>query len=297
MHRPILLVVDDEPFNLEIICEYLEEIDCEIDTAVDGEQAWAKLQSAPGRYDLVVLDRMMPRMDGMQVLANIKGDPLLKALPVIMQTAAAAKEQVLDGLRLGAYYYLTKPFESDVLLTVIRTALNDRMSQLAVIQQMEEQKAMLDLLCEGTFQLRTLAEARRLAASLANICPNSSIVALGLAELLVNAIEHGNLGIGYEEKSTLMSTGNWAREVEQRLEHPDYRHKVVSVRFHRMPDQIQLHITDQGQGFEWQRFTELDPTRAFDSHGRGIALARQLSFQKLEYLGRGNEVIATLLLS
>lgn len=296
MHKPVLLVVDDEPFNLEIICEYLEEVDCEIDTAVDGDEAWQKLQSNPGRYDLVVLDRMMPRMDGMQVLANIKADPMLKTLPVIMQTAAAAKEQVLEGLRLGAYYYLTKPFESDVLLTVIRTALADRMSQLAIIQQMEEQKAMLDLLADGTFHVRSLPEARRLAAALANICPNSSVVALGLAELLINAIEHGNLGIGYEEKTQLMASGRWAQEVDRRLAQPDNRDKRVVVRFTRYPEKIMLSISDEGPGFDWQKYTELDPARAFDSHGRGIALAKQLSFQSLEYLGRGNEVIATLML-
>lgn len=115
-----------------------------------------------------------------------------------------------------------------------------------------------------------------------------------MAELLINAIEHGNLQIGYDEKTALMSKGNWAQEIERRIALPENKSKAVFVSFARHPDRIELHVRDQGPGFDWKKYMELDPARAFDSHGRGIALARQLSFQTLSYMGEGNEVLASI---
>ncbi|HBT43645.1 MAG TPA: response regulator receiver protein, partial [Rhodospirillaceae bacterium] len=60
----------------------------------------------------------MPEMDGMEVLAKIKGDPDLKAIPVIMQTAMDLEAEIVDGIEAGVYYYLTKPYDVDVLVSV-----------------------------------------------------------------------------------------------------------------------------------------------------------------------------------
>lgn len=75
MNNPRILAVDDEPFNLEIIEEYLEVDGYEIHTAEDGLEAWSILEQGANRYDAILLDRMMPQMDGMAVLARIKGHP------------------------------------------------------------------------------------------------------------------------------------------------------------------------------------------------------------------------------
>ncbi|WP_018151128.1 response regulator [Leeia oryzae] len=294
MRTPVILIVDDEPFNVEIICEYLSGLNCELVTAEDGESAWAMLQAEPQRFDLIVLDRMMPGIDGIEVLARIKADSQLKSLPVIMQTAAAAKEQIIEGLKLGAYYYLTKPYECDVLLAVIQTALADRFSHLSVVQQIQEERVVLELMTEGTFQVRTMPEARKLAATLANVCANPSLAALGLSELLINAVEHGNLGIGYDEKSKLMESGTWASEIERRLQLPENADKYVRVHYEKSPFATTITIKDEGKGFNWLEYIEPSASRAFDSHGRGIALAKSLSFRSITYKGNGNEV--TLLL-
>jgi len=112
---PTILIVDDEEFNVDIIMDYLEDGGYNLETAYDGSEAWEKLQAEPEYFDVILLDRMMPNMNGMEVLLKIKEHPVLKTLPVILQTALAAKNEVLEGMQAGAYYYLTKPFEEAML--------------------------------------------------------------------------------------------------------------------------------------------------------------------------------------
>ncbi|MCB1917743.1 MAG: response regulator, partial [Rhodocyclaceae bacterium] len=120
-----ILVVDDEPFNREILAEVLDDPAYRISVAEDGGQAWDRLTADGESFDLVLLDRMMPGMDGLEVLRRMKDTPRLRDLPVIMQTAAASPDQVREGIAAGAYYYLTKPFELETLLTIVRAALDD----------------------------------------------------------------------------------------------------------------------------------------------------------------------------
>ena len=123
--NPSVLVVDDEIFNLEILSEYLSDEGYNVVSAEDGSKAWALLEGAPERFDVVLLDRMMPHMNGMEVLERIKGHPQLNMLPVVMQTAKAAPQDILEGLEAGAYYYLTKPFDKETMLAIVKTAVVD----------------------------------------------------------------------------------------------------------------------------------------------------------------------------
>jgi anti-sigma regulatory factor (Ser/Thr protein kinase) len=117
---------------------------------------------------------------------------------------------------------------------------------------------------------------------------------IGLTELLVNAVEHGNLGITYEEKTALNVSGGWQQEVDRRLAMPENAGKRVELRVERTAAELRFAIRDQGPGFPWKQFLNVDPRRAFDNHGRGIAIARAMSFDAIEYRGTGNEVVATV---
>ena len=114
-------------------------------------------------------------------------------------------------------------------------------------------------------------------------------------ELLLNAVEHGNLDIGYDEKTKLLrSGGRWKEEVERRLSLPENRSKFVSLSFEVTEEAVVVRIKDQGDGFDWQRYLDLSPERAAAPHRRGIAACRAFSFPSLEYLGAGNEAICTV---
>jgi CheY-like chemotaxis protein/anti-sigma regulatory factor (Ser/Thr protein kinase) len=289
-----VLVVDDEPLNVEILLEYLEDTLYETEVAEDGVAAWSKLQAQPDHYDIVLLDRMMPGMDGMEVLRRIKDHPKLQSVPVILQTALAGKQEITEGLAAGAYYYLTKPFEEGMLLSVLRTAAEDHERYRRMQEQSAAAGRTLGLLCAGEFRLKTLAQARDLAGVLANAFPDPRRVVIGLSELLINAVEHGNLGISYADKSALKENNEWDSEVERRLADPRYSERRVTVRFGRDTESLWLRILDEGDGFDWQHYMSISPDRVFDSHGRGIAMARLVSFDAMEYRGAGNDVTVTV---
>ncbi|HUO85307.1 MAG TPA: ATP-binding protein, partial [Thermoanaerobaculia bacterium] len=81
---------------------------------------------------------------------------------------------------------------------------------------------------------------------------------------------------------------------ERRMGLPEYGHRSVRVRFERTDAEIRITIRDQGEGFDWKLYLQIDPSRAFDTHGRGIAMANLFSFHALEYRGCGNEVTGVI---
>jgi DNA-binding response OmpR family regulator len=289
-----VLIVEDNEADRALLDAHLSRDGFGTEFAGDGIDAWSLLDAHPDRFDLVLLDRTMPRMDGLELLRRIKADHRFLILPVIFQSALVSREEVIEGIRAGAYYYLAKPYDPEMLLSVVRTAAFDRAASKDLQRRVRRGLQVLQLLDEAHFTFRTIEEARGLAAVLANACPDAESTVIGLTELMVNAVEHGNLGITYDEKSALLEEGGWAAEVERRLALPENRGKCVDVHFFRCEDELRFAICDRGNGFEWSRYLDIDPRRAFDRHGRGILMARHVSFSSIEYRGCGNEVIATV---
>ncbi len=292
-YRAHILIVDDEKFNLQILEEYLSN-DYQVSTAEDGFIAWQMLEHNPQVYDVILLDRMMPAMDGIEVLEKIKQHPTLKHCPVIFQTARSAESEILEGLKAGAYYYLTKPYSEEVLLSVIRTAVKECLAYKELQLQLQQTHITMGKLNHAIFEFQTLEQARSIGSLLSNACPEPDKIVMGLTELMINAVEHGNLGISYEEKTVLNNNGRWIDEVNSRLAMPEHQDKKVLIEFQRFSDRAEITITDQGNGFDHENYMDFDPTRIMDNHGRGIAIANKLSFSAVEYSGNGNQVKATL---
>ena len=121
MVTPVVLVVDDDEDNIRIISTMLLARGYEVRLARDGRGAVESIRQQ--RPDLVLLDVMMPGLDGMQVLDAIRADPRLASLPVILVTAKTEDQDLLEGYRAGAQYYVTKPFTSRQLLYAISLVL------------------------------------------------------------------------------------------------------------------------------------------------------------------------------
>ena len=295
--QPVLLLVDDEPFNLEILAEHLLDAGYLIETAEDGEAAWTKLTAGGDRYDAVLLDRMMPGLNGMEVLRRMQAHPQLSQLPVVLQTAIGSADAVREGMEAGAYYYLTKPFEREMLLAIVAAAVAQKRARQALALAAAHPLDGLGFVETAVFKLRTLDDAQRVAALIARMVPQPDRVAMGVAELIVNGIEHGNLNLGYGEKRDLMQSGRWRDEIEARLALPEFRDKQVAVSICREANVLKLEVVDEGEGFDWSEYLDFDPARAFDPNGRGISMARAMSFDSLEYQGKGNVVVARVKLS
>ena len=285
-----VLLVDDEPINLAIMAECLGDDGYQIDEAEDGEVALALI--AQHRYDLIILDRMMPRVDGMTVLRTLKADAAWKMVPVIIQTAAASQNEVREGLAAGAHYYLTKPYDPEALHVLVQSILCDKTERDELAHRSSAMRHSLGMLAQGEFVFRTLEEAHDLAAALSSLCDEPESASVGLIELLVNAVEHGNLNISYQEKSELRKNFSWEDEIALRLTQAPYASRQARISLVHEGDEIEFTVRDEGSGFVWQKYLDFDPTRAFDLNGRGIAMANKFSFKSLEYQGNGNTVVA-----
>lgn len=294
MTQSTILAVDDDPVNLHIIGEVFKREPVTITYAQSGESALNLLSDPRNSFDVVLLDRMMTGLDGIEVLKRMKAEPRLSHMPVVMQTAAAAPEEVCEGLTAGAHYYLTKPYAPSTLRTIVRAALEhvrDRRELESRAGNVAEATMLLD---RAEFTVKNHLEAQRVAGFVSQLCPEPKVAVLGLAELMINGIEHGNLGITCSEKSALLREDRLADELRRRHALPEHALRRVTLRFERTVDELLFEVRDEGQGFDYKKYLELDPERAFEPNGRGIALARMLSFTRLEYKGVGNVVVAAI---
>ena len=292
--RTTLLLVDDDPNNLEILENYLEDAGYQCVTARQGKEGLDILKENPQRFQALLLDRMMPEMDGMELLGQIKSDSAYINLPVILQTAAASPKEIQEGIDAGAFYYITKPFNEEVLLSVVNSAVRDFLRYEEFQTEVDHSSAIFEHLHTAEFYIQTLDHANALAANLSRAFPNPHRVVTGLIELLLNAIEHGNLGISYEEKTELVKKELWEAEIASRLRRPENSKKQVCLKFHKHSDYLEVIIQDEGPGFDWKRYFDTGMDLGCLTHGRGIALAKLVSFDTLEYLGAGNVVRATV---
>jgi DNA-binding response OmpR family regulator len=293
MANASILIVEDEFISQAILEEVLRTAGYQITLAETTAAAWALLSSAQV-FDAVLLDRNLPDGDGLALLAQIKSVSALARIPVIMQTAMTSPEEIQAGLQAGAHYYLTKPFDNVALLAIVQAAVKDYRTFLQLQEEFGKTVAVLSQLSQAKFTFQTGKQARDIAALLSHGCPDGRKVVLGLSELMLNAVEHGNLAITYEEKSRLLRADALQHEIEARLAQDEYASRVATVTFERTSHEIRFHICDQGVGFDWRQYLEMSPERVFDAHGRGIAMARLMSFDALEYMGKGNEVMAVI---
>lgn len=141
--KPLILVVDDDPDNREIVELRLKSQNYEVATASDGLEGLEKARALTP--DVIILDVMMPRMDGIEALKALKADTSLPFMPVIMLTAKGDLKNVVEGLDNGADDYLVKPIEQSALLARVRAMLRMK----ALQSKVQEQAAELARLNDG----------------------------------------------------------------------------------------------------------------------------------------------------
>ncbi|MEQ9825655.1 MAG: response regulator [Puniceicoccaceae bacterium] len=140
--KPKILIVDDQPINIKIVQRKIEKAGMEVLVASNGHECLRMVDL--NKPDIILLDIMMPEMDGIETCSKLKANPETSDIPIIFITAKSAKEDVLQGLDTGAVDYITKPLELDETMARIQTQLR--------VQEMHRQN--LDL-------SNRLAEMRR----------------------------------------------------------------------------------------------------------------------------------------
>ena len=136
MGKEKILVVDDEEDILELVRHHLKREGYEVRCAETGERALQIAKSEP--LNLIILDLMLPGIDGLEVTRLLKGDPRTQHIPILMLTAKGEESDVVAGLELGADDYVTKPFSPRILVARTRAGLRRQLKELpdetAVIQ-------------------------------------------------------------------------------------------------------------------------------------------------------------------
>lgn len=118
-----ILAVDDDPLNLAVIEIALEDSPHDLTLVKSGEAAWLLLNQAKPPYDLIVLDKMMPGLDGLGLTQRIRNSPRLRRTWILLVSAAASEQDRLEGLLAGVDEYLIKPFSPDDLVEWVERLL------------------------------------------------------------------------------------------------------------------------------------------------------------------------------
>ncbi|GAA0181444.1 nitrogen fixation sigma-54 dependent transcriptional regulator GnfM [Clostridium sediminicola] len=139
MHKKKILVADDEVNILKVIREELKSEGYEVDLAYDGEDANKKIRK--NKYDVAILDIRMPKKDGIQVLKEMRS--ISPETIVIIMTAFGTIENAVEAIKIGAYDYLTKPFDSNELINKIQQALKIKEKRSYNVDTSEEKKVVL----------------------------------------------------------------------------------------------------------------------------------------------------------
>lgn len=284
-----VVTVDDDVVNLEILVKNLNDAGFSSVAFEDGDVALDYLQKNPFNISVVLLDKMMPRMNGMDVLKCMKKHQKLHEIPVIIQTGDVGPQVAAEGINAGAYYYLEKPFDPKVMTSIVAAAAKDYSNRLELLEKLKQDKSTIFMLQEGTFHVQNINQAKDIGAALASQSKAPEESCIAISELIINGIEHGNLGINYEEKHQLLNNLQWENEIEKRLNLKENQHKYVEVKYKRDGNEIFLTITDQGNGFKWKDYLTFDPLRLTDPNGRGIAVASLMGIN-IRYHGKGNVV-------
>jgi len=289
MEQTKVLIVEDDNTNRLFLEKLVVSLGYAPMTAINGKEGLKQLQTHDD-ISAVLLDWIMPEMNGIELLQIMKKDTAYSQIPVIMQTTRTAKENILEGISNGASYYLAKPYEMQILQAVLRGSIEEHERNIELQKRAAAFETNVDdFIVQGVIRFRTIEQGNRISAWFARFSTNEYTSA-GLIELFINAVEHGNLGIAYDDKTQLLLDSGLEEEIDRRLTLPEHCGKFVEVRFARNTDQMNVHVIDQGQGFDHTKYLDFDPERVFDPHGRGIALSHNKFFSGVTYLGTGNEV-------
>ncbi|GAC1537438.1 MAG: hypothetical protein NVS2B7_07750 [Herpetosiphon sp.] len=195
-----LLVVDDNPMNVDMLCRRLEKRGFTVQGAESGQQALQLLEQQ--RFDLILLDIMMPGIDGLEVLRQVRQMSSEADLPVIMVTAKDASEDVVVALELGANDYVTKPIDLPIVMARVRTHL--RMKRLGEIKDeflriaSHDLKSPLSVVQSTAMLLKTIVPELSLDAEVSELLDSLTRSSMAMQHIIgdfldLQAIQDGQL--------------------------------------------------------------------------------------------------------
>jgi signal transduction histidine kinase len=199
-----ILIIDDNPHNLQVLGNTLKDNSYYPLFAKSAHQAFKVLQEK--KPQLILLDIMMPEIDGFEVCQRLKADDNTKDIPVIFLTAYADKETIIQGFQMGAVDYVTKPFNTEELITRIQTQLKLKTTEEQLKQKIEELEIIRQELVSTVVQLQEAnATKDKFFSIIAHDLGNLFTGLIGLADLIV---EHQSIVDNDSELLMLQNCSN-----------------------------------------------------------------------------------------
>ncbi len=283
-----VMVVDPVRAHLGRSKHHLVNSDFKVLCAESGRNALECLEKT--RVDVILWDADTLDMPAVDAISALKENPDTRHIPIIVQRLNWNEIDALNTLRAGAYFYLRKSFNFSLFRAIVEAAISDPNHEVRPVPRDRDLSINQRLLVATRFNFRTLDETKEIANFVASTCEDVDRLQVGLWEIMLNAVEHGNLGISYGEKSRLVDDGLWDVEIKRRLCEPEHVNRFATLECARQDGCLVFNIRDQGSGFDREPYMRISKSRAVDPHGRGIALAASISFSKIQFLGDGNEV-------
>ncbi|MEW6266825.1 MAG: response regulator [Thermodesulfobacteriota bacterium] len=289
--RPLVLVVDDEASIRELIQAALERLNLRVLTAGDGSTALSIFFREEPK--LVLTDIVMNGMSGLDLLRRIKA--YRPETVVVVFTAYSSEEKIIEALRAGATDYLKKPFDLKSLVRSVQNALQVQATisdgRLEIDSVVREEKILeLDndpVLIAGAIRQVTICAPKYLSRER---CLDLSVA---LHEMILNAMEHGNLGVTPEEKNRRLLADDYQRFLTARRADPGLVGRKVRITYRLDDKGLHYTVQDQGPGFDWRSRRVHSPRASVaQPHGRGLRLA-EFYASRLEFNETGNEAYLT----
>jgi CheY-like chemotaxis protein/anti-sigma regulatory factor (Ser/Thr protein kinase) len=238
------------------------------------------------KADIVLTDLPRQRARWRGFLGQIKAiEPQAK---VIVMTEDGREETALEARRGGAFDCLKKSVAFWELYEAIERALGIQYHEINKAFVLEESKRIV----MGNQIDQIWGVINQLLICAGNVCGEARVeeLGLGLYEVIVNAIEHGNLEITFEEKCRAMERNSYDELLNERLSNPSYSRRRVTIDYHMIPEELHYIVRDEGKGFDWRNPPFSDPSNnLLTPCGRGVLLAR-IYLDHVEFNEKGNEV-------
>jgi DNA-binding response OmpR family regulator len=211
--RPVILLVDDNPQNLQVLGKLLQEEKFEIEFAVNGEATleWLKIK----QFDLILLDLNMPGMNGFEVCKLIRSDNEMCEIPIIFLSAESERESILKGFEVGAQDYVTKPFDSRELLARVKTQLDLKLKTEKLGKVNEWLGKKIDNWLKASVSRPGVVQANDLSAKMIEFDKNQSFAMKDICLELSTSIKEIEKLIG---KSYDSDAKGQIKEIVKRLE-------------------------------------------------------------------------------
>ena len=141
-----ILAVEDDLLSMKFLEAQISELGHNMLRAENGQQALNLLEEKKGQIDVVLMDREMPVMDGLQAVKHIKKNPKLRNIPVVMVTGSDTHQEMKEGLDAGVFYYLTKPVDERMLQSVLSAAVREADQARTLAEELGKHKTSFHLI-------------------------------------------------------------------------------------------------------------------------------------------------------